>query len=105
MEAASGAVPLHAQVIQMAMAYWISRPVYVCAKLGIADRLAGGPKGSDELAHACGVNPGALYRMLRALASVGMFTEVSPRRFALTPMGETLKTGAPGAARSTVMTM
>jgi hypothetical protein len=105
MKEESGSVPLHAQVIQMAMAYWISRPIYVCAKLGIADQLAGGAKDTDELARHCGVHAGALYRVLRALASAGMFTEVSARRFALTPMGETLKTGAPGAARSTVMTM
>lgn len=101
----SDSVPLHAQVIQMAMGYWISRPIFVCAKLRIPDLLASGPRDCDDLARACSVNPGAIYRLLRALASLGLFTEVSPRRFALTPMGETLKTSAPGAARSTVMAM
>jgi hypothetical protein len=99
------ALPLHAQVIQMATAYVVSRAVYVCAKLGIADLLAAGARESDDLARACGANPGALYRLLRTMAMVGLFTEVSPRRFALTDMGRTLQTGAPGAAHSTVMAL
>jgi hypothetical protein len=89
----------------MAMAYNVSRAVYVCAKLGIADHLAAGPAHSDDLARACGAHPGALFRLLRALASVGLFTEVAPRRFGLTPMGATLKTGAPGATRATVLAL
>ena len=97
------ALPPHAQVIQMAMSYTVSRAVFACAKLGVADLLAKGPRRSDELAANCGAHPGAMFRLLRAAASLGVFTEVSPRTFALTPTGEALKTGAPGAARSTVM--
>lgn len=87
----------------MAMGYTVSRALYMCAKLGLADLLAAGPRESDDLARQCGAHPGALFRLMRAMASLGLFTEVSPRRFALTPMGETLKSGAPGAARATVL--
>ncbi len=97
------AVPPHVQVVQMAMGYVVSRAVYLCAKLGFADKLGTGPRGSDELARECGTHPGATFRLLRAMASVGLFTEVAPRKFGLTPMGEALKTDAPGAARATVM--
>lgn len=100
-----GGIPPHAQVVQMAMGYVVSRALYVCAKLGLADLLAGGPRNSDDLAAQCGANPGALFRLLRAMASLGLFTEVSPRRFALTPMGHALRSDAPGKARSTVMAL
>lgn len=103
MQQPGSAVPPHIQVIQMAMGYTVSRAVYVCAKLGLADLMAAGPRGSEEMARETGMHPGALFRLLRAMASVGLFTEVSPRKFGLTPMGATLKTGAPGAARSTVL--
>src|SRR5262245_42190154 len=50
--------------------YWVSRLVYVAAKLGIADLLAKGPKSAEDLAAAVGVQAGRLLRILRALASV-----------------------------------
>jgi hypothetical protein len=89
----------------MAMGYSVSRALYVTAKLGIADLLATGPRESDDLARTCGANPGALFRLLRAMASLGLFTEVSPRKFALTPMGETLKSKQPAAVRETVLAL
>jgi O-methyltransferase domain/Dimerisation domain len=89
----------------MAMGYSVSRALYVTAKLGIADLLSAGPRGSDDLAKACGANPGALFRLLRAMASLGLFTEVSPRKFSLTPMGETLKSKQPAAVRETVLAL
>jgi len=71
----------------------------VAADLGIADLLSKGPKTSGELAVATGSNHQALYRLMRALASVGIFTEVEPERFALTPMAEALRTDAPVSQR------
>lgn len=65
------------------------------AQLGIADRLASGPLGAGELAASAGVDASALYRLLRALASLGVFTEPEPGTFALTPAAERLRTGAP----------
>lgn len=96
-------LPPHAQVIQMAMGYTVSRAVYMCAKLGLADLLSSGPRTSDDLARACQAHPGALFRLMRAAASLGLFSEVAPKTFALTPMGETLKSDSPMKARSTVL--
>ena len=77
--------PPPAALLQMMTGYWISKAIYVAAKLGVADLVAEGPRTADELAAATQTNADALYRVLRALASVGIFSEVDPSRFALTP--------------------
>jgi Dimerisation domain len=71
--------------------HWIAQAIGVAADLGIADLLSKGPKTSGELAIATGSDHQSLYRLMRALASVGVFNEVEPERFALTPIAE----GAP----------
>ncbi len=88
------------QVARLASGYWHTQAIYVAAKLGIADLLADGPKPADELAPATHTNPRALYRLLRALASLGIFAEDDRHRFALTPMADCLRTGVPGSVRS-----
>ena len=93
----------HAQLIQMGASAWLSRLLYAAAKLGIADHLADGPKSAAELAAKTKTHAPSLYRLMRTLASIGVFTERDGQRFALTPLGEALKTGAPGSARSTLM--
>lgn len=103
--ASSAGPPAHVQVVQMATGYWISRAVYAAARLGLADLLGDGSRSARELADATQTHAPSLYRLLRALASLGLFTESDGHRFALTPLGATLKTGAPGAARSTVMAL
>ena len=75
----------------------VSQAIHVAATLGVADRLSGGPRASDDLAAAIDAHAGSLYRLLRALASVGVLHEDEQRRFALTPVGELLRTGAPGS--------
>ena len=80
-----------------------SRTVFVAAKLGIADQLASGPKSASELAGPMQVHAPSLHRLMRTLASLGILTEQSAQRFALTSLGEALKTGAPGSARSTLL--
>jgi hypothetical protein len=97
-------LPPHAQIIQMATGYWVSRIVYAAAKLDLADRLAAGPRSADELADATGTHAPSLYRLMRALAGLGVLTEREGKRFALTPLGETLRTGA-SSARATVITL
>lgn len=97
--------PPHAQLAQMATAYWVSDIVYVAAKLSLADHLAEGPKTAEELAGPTGTHAPSLYRFMRALANLGIFTEDSTHRFALTPLGDALKTGAPGSARATILTI
>jgi hypothetical protein len=87
----------------MIMAYRISQLLYVAARLGIADFLKDGPKSSEELAALVGAHPHALYRVLRALASNGIFAETEERHFALTSLAEPLQTGVPGSVRGLAM--
>ena len=98
-------VPPHAQVIQMATAYWVSRAIYVAAQLGIADLLKDEAQDAEALAAATGTYAPALRRVLRSLASVGLFRTDAQGRFSLTPLGATLQSDAPGAARSTVLAL
>src|SRR6476661_10473455 len=92
-------LPPHVQLIQMGRAHIVSRTVYAAAKLGLADHLAAGPKSAAELAGDVRVHAPSLHRLMRTLASLGILTERAEQRFALTNLGEALKTGAPGSAR------
>ena len=102
-EFGSRALPPHAQLIQMCIASWASAVVYAAAKLGLADQLATEPKNAAELAGPMRMHAPSLYRLMRTLASLGVLTERDAQRFALTPLGEALKTGAPGSARATLI--
>jgi len=96
-------MPPHAQLIQMGTGSWVSAIVYAAAKLGLADHLAAGPKSAAELAGATATHAPSLHRLMRTLASLGILTERDAQRFALTPLGEALRTGAPGSARATLL--
>src|SRR5690349_11245811 len=96
-------VPPAAQILQLATGYWLSRALYIAAHLGIADLLKDGPRSASELAAATATNDDALYRILRALASVGVFAEAGQRQFALTPLSETLRRDAPDSIRAMVL--
>src|SRR5260370_23600665 len=85
-------------LVEMDMAYSRSRILCAAARLGVADALAGAERTTDEIAAACGADPGSLYRLLRALASIGVTTETAPGRFRLTPFGEPLRKDAPNSA-------
>ena len=100
-----GAVPPHVQLIQMATAYWVSRIVYVAAQLKLADHLASGPRSAAELAGPTGTHARSLHRLMRTLASFGVLSEADDSRFALTPLGDALKSGAPGSARASILSM
>jgi hypothetical protein len=69
------------------------------ARLGVADHMNGAPSELEDLARRTGAHAPSLYRVMRMLAAVGVFQEVAGKRFALTPVGELLKTGAPGSVR------
>ncbi len=90
----------HLKLDKMITGYWISQAIYAAAKFDIAEHLAGGDKTVDELATATGTNADALYRLLRALASVGIFVEVGKHRFSLTPVAELLRSDVPGSKRA-----
>jgi hypothetical protein len=85
---------------QMIMGFRLTQLVHVAAKLGVADHLADGPKSAAELAHSCECHPDALYRTLRALANIGVLTELPQQCFRLTPMGEYLRSSQPGSLRA-----
>jgi O-methyltransferase domain/Dimerisation domain len=97
--------PAPLAIAQMATGCWIAQALYVAAKLGIADRLAAGPKSAADLAADCGVEPAALYRLLRALASLSVFAESEGQRFELTPLAEPLRSDHPDSKRAMVLMM
>ena len=71
----------------------------VLAELGVADQLADGPRTVEDIADRTGTHAPSLYRVIRAVASKGVFTETAPRTFALTPTAEILRSGVPGSLR------
>lgn len=89
-----------ATLLPMVTGAWVAQALYVVAKLGIADLLRDGPQGSVALAHATRTDTQALYRVLRALARVGVFVEDEAGRFGVTPMGACLQTDVPGSLRA-----
>lgn len=80
-------------LLQFATAYQASACLHAAAQLKLADLLAEGPKHVSELARAAQANEDAVYRILRALASVGIFAEMAPQTFANTPPSELMRTG------------
>src|SRR5262245_4003066 len=94
--------PLEArqQLAQMVTGGVVTQLVYVAAKLGIADLLRDGPKSCDELARPTGAHAPSLHRALRALASLGVFTEVEVGHFGLTPIAAWLQSDIPGSYRA-----
>jgi hypothetical protein len=105
MNPGTDAPPPHAVLIQMGTAHWVSRMLFVAAKLGLADLLANGPKSAEELAGPTQTHARSLHRLMRALANLGVFAEDGKGRFSLTPLGEALRSGAPGAARASILTL
>ena len=101
MDAATAAphVAPDAELLRLIFGKDVSMALAVAAKLRVADRLGEGPKAVDDLAAETGTHSPSLHRILRTLASVGVFTERTDGVFALAPMGEYLCTGVKGALR------
>ena len=95
-------LPPQLLLYQMAVGHYISRALALVAQLGIADLLKDGPRSYDELAAATETHAPSLNRVLRLMASVGVFEEREGGRFALTALGECLCTG-PGSVRAMMM--
>ena len=92
-------LPPTAAILQLIQGFWVSRAIYVAAKLGIPDLLKDGPKTTEDLAQSTDTHAPSLYRVMRALDSVGVLAQDGDRRFALTPLGATLRTDVPGSLR------
>jgi SAM-dependent methyltransferase len=88
---------------RMVSGFYLSRAIYVAAKLGIADLLVDGPQSCGELAKVTGTHAPSLRRVLRLLASVAVFAEEADGRFALTPVGAGLRTGVPGSMHAVAL--
>ena len=99
MSDASGAPPLADQLLAMASGAWVTQMIHVAAELGVADLLAEGPKDVDNLADSAGAHPDSLFRLMRGLASLGLFQETEPQRFSLTPLAELLRSDHPQSLR------
>lgn len=77
--------------------------LHVAARLGVADRAAAGPFSAGELAAETGADPDALFRVLRALASLGVLTQDADDRFGPTFASERLRPGSPGSSHALVL--
>ena len=97
--------PAEAVVTEIMLGSLASQALYVGAKLGIADQLANGPKPVEELAKATETDAPSLYRVLRALASLGVFAEHENQVFAMTPVAEPLRSDVPNSLRDVVIFM
>lgn len=92
-------MPAPAQMLQIISNFWMSRALYITTKLGIPDLLKSGPQTAAKLAESTQTHAPSLYRLLRALASAGIFRSEPGNTFALTPLSELLVTDAPGSMR------
>jgi hypothetical protein len=90
---------LPTRMMQLITGTWVSQAVSAAATLGVADALARGPHRVDAIADAVGADADALYRLLRALAGLGIVDELDDREFRLTEFGELLRTDAPNSLR------
>ena len=79
---------------RLANGYQVTQAIHVAATLGIADLLRDGARDSETLAAATASDAPSLHRVLRALASVGVLHEDDDGRFALTAIGECLRSDA-----------
>jgi hypothetical protein len=102
---AIAAPPPQMVVLQMIMGYWVSQSIYAAARLGIADLLKDQPKPYTELAVSTESHAPSLFRLLRALASVGILQETESGVFALTALGEVLQSDVPNSVRDVSIMM
>jgi hypothetical protein len=96
-------IPPEGQLMQLTMGNFVSQAVYVAAKLGIADQLTKGPRSAYDIAAATDADERSVYRLLRALASLGVFVEKDDHTFANTPISETLLSDSPKSMRPMIL--
>jgi O-methyltransferase domain/Dimerisation domain len=91
-----------ADLVRLVDGFRVTQTVHAAVELGIPDLLGDDERSANDLAKASGADPSTLYRLLRALASLGVLHEAEGRRFALTPLGEPLRSDVPGSLRGWV---
>ncbi|MGW6983372.1 methyltransferase [Streptomyces sp. NPDC054932] len=92
--------PPSVRVLQLVTSSWMAAAVSAAAELGVADALAGGARPVDEIAEAVGAHAPTLHRLLRACADIGLFEEHDGAVFALTEVGEALRSDSPASMRN-----
>jgi hypothetical protein len=97
------AMPPGIALYQIGIGHYFSRALALAARLGIADLLKDGPRHYEDLAKASETHAPSLNRVMRLLAGVGVFEERDNGTFALTSLGDLLRTGVPGSMRSSVL--
>src|SRR5215471_2937533 len=82
--------PAALRLLDLIQSHRITAVIYVAVRLGVADRLSGGPKSLDELAQATGANRSALVRLLAALRTIGICEPDGAEQYTLTETGAAL---------------
>jgi hypothetical protein len=86
-------------VREMVGGYWAAQVAAAAANLSLPDRLAKGPATAEDLARAADAHAPSVRRLLRAMASLGLCTQETDGRFALTEAGNYLRADFPGSVR------
>jgi ubiquinone/menaquinone biosynthesis C-methylase UbiE len=94
---------LHKKMLQLLSSLWVTRAVGSFARLGLADVMAAGAQEHAAIAAARGLDADRVYRLLRALSTVGIVAEPSRGRFTLTSLGRLLCSHAPNNTRTTAI--
>ncbi len=90
-------------MIDLLTGFWVSRALYVAARLGLADLVGEQPMPVAELARRTGTHADSLYRVMRALAGADIFEEHPDRRFSQTELSAMLRSDVPGSLRYTAI--
>ncbi len=98
-------LPPDAVLMQMLFGAQMQRSVCLAAKLGIPDLLAERAQTAEELAAKTSTHPPSLYRLLRTLASIGVFAEKAEKKFELTPISALLRSDVPNSVRDFAVMM
>jgi hypothetical protein len=99
-KAAADPASLHKKMMQLMSSLWVTHAIGSFARLGLADAMEAGGDNAEDIAKARGLIPDRVYRLLRALSTCGIVTESTGGRFALTPLGRLLTSGAPNSMRT-----
>jgi trans-aconitate methyltransferase len=98
-----GNVTASTELLEMAMGFGPSCVLCAAARLGVADALGDAGRSASEVATACNADPSSMYRLLRAMAALGLLNETSPQHFRLTELGRPLRKDVPDSAWAAVV--
>jgi trans-aconitate methyltransferase len=98
-----GNVTASTDLLEMAMAFGPSCVLCAAARLGVADALGDAERSASEVATACNADPSSMFRLLRAMAALGLLNETSPEHFRLTVLGRPLRKDVPDSAWAAVV--